>query len=83
VQISYVAQVEHLRTLMSGEPARASQKLEEVLEVFSEIAKLDSKMLRNQLQRLEIDKIDEALSKKEQEDPQLVSACQKFLLNFT
>ena len=68
---------------MSGEPTRADQAAEEVLEVFSEIAKLDSKMLRGQLKRLEMDKIDEVLSTKEHEETQLVSACQKFLLNFS
>lgn len=57
--------------------------MDEVLEVFSEVAKLDSKMLRSQLERLEFDKADEAIEKKEQEDPELVSACQKFLLNFS
>jgi len=75
VQITYVAQVEHLRTLLSGDQAQASQKLEEVLEVFSEIAKLDSQMLRNQLRELQLEKTAEEVEKKEPEDPQLVTAC--------
>jgi hypothetical protein len=43
--------------------------------VFAEIAKLDSQMLRNQLQELQLEKIEGEVEKKEPEDPQLVTAC--------
>ena len=64
---------------MTGEKAGADQAVEDVLGVFSEIAKLDSEVLRGRLKRLDMDKMDEP-REKDSEDPQLVSACQKFLV---
>ena len=65
---------------MTSEPATADQAVEDVLGVFSEIAKLDSQVLRGRLKRLDLHRIDEP-REKDSEDPQLVSACQKFLVN--
>ena len=83
VQVAYLAQIEQLRSLMATDQSEGEQRLQEVLEAFSGIAQLESKIIRADLEHLKLDQADDAVQRKEQADPALSSACQAFLLNFS
>lgn len=68
--------------MMAMDQAGGEQRLQELLEAFSGIAQLESKMIMADLEPVKLDKLEDTTDQKDQANAVLTSICQEFLLNF-
>jgi len=83
VQIAHLAQIDQLRLLMGDDQGKGGQQLQDVLEAFSGVALLESKLVKAELEQVKLDQADGSAQPAERADPALTSAYQDFLVNFS